>query len=208
MDWIVLHWIEVLGYAASGIIFATFWMKTITALRLVGIVGNVAFLSYGLSADLGNIALLHGALLPLNAFRLYQAIILKRRLHALAHASFDPHGLLPFMTRTFYPKGSVLFQTGDEATAIYFLLEGYARITELNVDITPGHLVGEIALFTPDKKRTQTVRCVDNCIFMILTEDKVLELYAANPEFGLYLTKMMVQRLLANMEYMIPHNAN
>lgn len=180
-------------------------MKTITALRVVGIVGNLAFLGYGISADLGNITLLHAALLPLNALRLYQAIRLKQCLHTLAHASFDPFALLPFMTPLLLPKGRLLFKSGDEATAIYFLLEGHAHIIELDVDITPGHLVGEIALFTPDKKRTQTVRCMDDCKFMVLSEDKALELYAANPEFGLYLTKMMVQRLLKNMKGMQPH---
>ena len=90
-------------------------------------------------------------------------------------------------------------------SAPYFLLEGHAQVVGLNIDITPGHLVGEIAFFTADKKRTQTVKCVENCTFMMLSENKALELYAVNPEFGLYLTKMMVQRLLTNMDTMSTH---
>ena len=35
---------------------------------------------------------------------------------------------------------------------------------------------------------------------MKITEDRALEMCAENPEFGLYLTKMMVARLLANVE--------
>jgi len=42
------------------------------------------------------------------------------------------------------------------------------------------------------------VRCMENCLFLKISEEKTLQMYTENPEFGLYLTKMMVARLLAN----------
>ena len=38
---------EPLGYLASTLVFATFWMRTMLPLRLVAIASNVAFAGYG-----------------------------------------------------------------------------------------------------------------------------------------------------------------
>ena len=67
-----MGWIEILGYAASGAVFVTFLMKTIITLRVVAMIGNVLYLTYGIHAELGNIILLHGALLPLPVHSLFE----------------------------------------------------------------------------------------------------------------------------------------
>ena len=193
-----MNWVEILGYVASGAVFVTFWMKTLIPLRIVAMIGNVLYFGYGINADLFNIVLLHGSLLPLNCLRLYQAHHLKRRIHDMAHSQFDVKSLLPLMTKHKTPQNSFLFKRGDEAHDIFYLAEGKAHIVELDIDVEPGHLVGEIAMFSPNKQRTQTVKCVDNCTFLRITEDKALQLFSENPEFGLYLMKMIVDRLLTN----------
>ena len=68
----------------------------------------------------------------------------------------------------------------------------------IRIDIEPGQLVGEIAMFSADKTRTQTIQCVEPCVFLRITEDKALQVFLENPEFGLYLIKMIVDRLLTN----------
>jgi CRP-like cAMP-binding protein len=173
-------------------------MKTLIPLRVVAILGNILFLSYGLTVELWNITALHAALLPLNLLRLFQALALRKRLREMAHAQFDPGALIPFMTQVDYKGGSYLFERGDQALDIYYLLEGRVRVEALDLAIYPGQLIGEIAMFTPEKSRTQTVVCETNCKLLKLSEDKTLQLYAENPEFGLYITKMMVSRLLDN----------
>jgi len=192
--------IEILGYAASGAVFATFWMRTMIPLRVVAIVSNLLFLGYGLWADLTPIMILHAALLPLNGLRLHQAIRLRRRLRQIAHAAFDPQALAPFMREMPTREGATLFAKGDEADAIYYLASGRARVVELDVALSPGVLIGEIALFAPTRRRTQTVRCESDCLFLRISEEKVLQLFAETPEFGLYLVKMMVARLLENKQ--------
>ncbi len=193
-----MGWIEILGYAASGAVFVTFWMKTLVPLRLIAIVGNFLFLGYGINADLGNIVLLHAALLPLNSLRLVQAMQLRKRLHQMAHADFDPRALFPFMTEVEKSAGDYIFKRGDAALDIYYLVQGRAKFEELGVGIGPGELIGEIAMFAPDKNRTQSVVCETDCKLMKISEPQTLQLYADNPEFGLYITKMMVARLLEN----------
>ena len=195
-----MDWVESLGYVAAGVIFVTFGMKTLIPLRMVAILGNALYLCYGIYADLGNIILLHGALLPLNCLRLRQAIQLREKIRDMAHAEFDVRRLLAFMSRHECPEGATLFAQGDEARDIYYLIEGRVRVDGLGLDVGPGNLIGEIAVFTPEKRRTQTVTCAEASVFMRITEDKALELYAENPEFGLYLTKMMIERLLANAQ--------
>jgi CRP-like cAMP-binding protein len=195
-----MGWIEILGYAASGAVFITFWMKSLISLRAIAIAGNILFFSYGVCADLANIIILHGALLPLNLLRLYQSVQLRRKLHRMAHATFDPKALVPFMTKTEKPEGTYLFKRGDDALDIFYLTDGTVVIEELDIELSAGQLIGEIAMFTPDKKRTQSVRCAENCTLMQISEEKALQIYAENPEFGIYVTKMMVSRLLANAE--------
>jgi CRP/FNR family transcriptional regulator, cyclic AMP receptor protein len=43
-----INWIELSGYLASALVFLTFYMKTMIPLRVVGILSNVAFMTYGL----------------------------------------------------------------------------------------------------------------------------------------------------------------
>lgn len=195
-----MDWVEILGYVASGAVFVTFWMKTIIPLRLLAIVGNALFLAFGYYADLGNIVILHGALLPLNLYRLWQAVQLRKSLHEMASSDFDPRALLPFMSPVDIKRGQHLFKKGEQAHDIYFLARGRVMIEEIGQHIEPGEMIGEIAMFTPDKTRTQSAVCETDCHFMRITEHKALQLYAENPEFGLYVTKMMVARLMANAE--------
>ncbi|MGJ3261384.1 MAG: Crp/Fnr family transcriptional regulator [Rhodospirillales bacterium] len=173
-------------------------MKTLIPLRLIAIVGNCLFLGYGLNAELGNIVLLHGSLLPLNALRLVQALRLRKRLHDMAHADFDPRALIPFMADVEMSAGEYIFKRGDAARDIYYLMRGRVKVEELDVEIGPGELIGEIAMFAPDKNRTQSAVCETDCKLMRISESQTLQLYADNPEFGLYVTKMMVARLLEN----------
>src|SRR5260370_31375045 len=62
--------IECLGYLASILVFAAFYMKTMTPLRCVAILSNVAFVSYGGWLELWPIVILHSLMFPLTTIRL------------------------------------------------------------------------------------------------------------------------------------------
>jgi hypothetical protein len=68
---------DVIGYVASSLVFAAYCTKEMISLRIIAIGSNVAFIAYGLSLGLAPVWALHAALLPLNGWRLAQAIACK-----------------------------------------------------------------------------------------------------------------------------------
>lgn len=66
--------VDALGFLAAGLVFATFCMKRLVPLRAVAIASNVVFILYGYSAGLKRVLVLHLILLPVNLFRLLQAL--------------------------------------------------------------------------------------------------------------------------------------
>ena len=66
--------VDGLGFLAAGLVFATFCMKRLVPLRAVAISSNLAFILYGYSAGLKPVLGLHLILLPVNVFRLLQAL--------------------------------------------------------------------------------------------------------------------------------------
>ena len=65
---------DVAGYLASGLVFAAFCMKEMIPLRIVGICSNLAFIVYGVELGLVPVWALHAILLPMNSWRLWQAL--------------------------------------------------------------------------------------------------------------------------------------
>jgi hypothetical protein len=64
---------DILGYAASCAVLATFLMRTMVPLRLIAILSNVLFLVFGYAQHIYPVFFLHVALLPINAWRLVAA---------------------------------------------------------------------------------------------------------------------------------------
>ena len=64
---------DVLGYSAAGLVLITFLARSITTLRVIAIASNVVFIAYALVAWLPPVLVLHALLLPINAWRLWQA---------------------------------------------------------------------------------------------------------------------------------------
>ena len=74
--------IDGVGYSAAGLVLATFCMRSMSALRWVAIISNVAFIAYAYLRGLGPVLLLHSLLLPINVWRLAQL--------GRAHVRSDP----------------------------------------------------------------------------------------------------------------------
>ena len=193
-----IGWVNVAGYCASLLVFCTFYMKTMIPLRSVAISSNVAFLTYGLAGHLYPVAILHAILLPLNVLRLRQMRNLIRRVREASRGQMSDEWLLPIMDQVKFPAGHVLFRAGDPADRMYLVLRGSVRLSELGVAIGPGHLVGEIGLFSPENRRTATAVCETAVEAGAITNEKVLQLYYQNPEFGFFLFRLVIQRLLEN----------
>jgi hypothetical protein len=61
---------DLVGYAAASAVLASFLMRSMVPLRLVAILSNILFLTYGYLAHIHPVLLLHAALLPINIARL------------------------------------------------------------------------------------------------------------------------------------------
>lgn len=65
---------DAVGFVASGFVLAAFAARGMVRLRLLALCSNVAFLAYGAALTLWPIVVLHALLLPINAWRLRDAI--------------------------------------------------------------------------------------------------------------------------------------
>jgi len=190
--------IESVGFVASALVFAAFFMKTIIPLRVIAVLSNFAFAGYGYFTGSLPVLLLHLALLPLNAIRLHQQIELIRdvRQADLGDHNLDWFGSLA--TPKFFPSGTQIFRQGDHADALYLLEEGSVRLSEINVVLNPGEMFGEIGLFTEQTERTASAVAQTDCKVLLLSYHRALEAYFQNPKFGLYVVRLITSRLLEN----------
>jgi hypothetical protein len=184
-----------------GVIFsvATLCTKTMVPLRLVAIASNIFFLGYGfLSQSIVNF-LLYLLMLPINCFRLGQMVRLVKRVKAAADGDLSMDWLKPFMKKRKYREGDVLFNKGERAYEMFFIVSGRYLVKEIGVELTSGHIVGELGMLAPNNKRTQSLECVEAGEVLVINYDKVLELYFQNPNFGYYFLRLTTDRLLQNI---------
>jgi CRP/FNR family transcriptional regulator, cyclic AMP receptor protein len=184
---------------ATALMVVSSFVKTMIPLRWLGVGGNFGFLVYGALHPSIPMLLLNGLLLPINIIRAVEMIRLTKRVRAAASESTGVW-LKPYMMRTKRKAGDVLFRKGDPAGHLYFLAEGRIEIVEIGVFIEPGSMFGEIAFFAPDKRRTNTARCVGACTVLTIDESTVNQLYYQNPEFGFQLMALVAGRLTADVQ--------
>jgi CRP-like cAMP-binding protein/biotin carboxyl carrier protein len=196
--------LEFVGYVAAGLVFATFYMKTMIPLRLVGITSNVTFLLYSWFADVVPLFVLHSALLPLNIWRLMQIRALLREVRKVAVGDLPLESLLPFMSPRRAEAGEVLFRRGDPAREMFHLLSGAVRLEELGKTLGPGAMLGEISMFAPRRERTGTAVCDTDVELLSITADKVMQLYYQNPRFGFHVVRLITGRLIENLRRIEP----
>ena len=117
--------IQIIGYFASFLVFATFYVKRIMTLRVIAVGSNVAFIWYALSADLVPIVILHGFLLPLNLYRIYE---LKKNINAISDpCKLDVKILEGYAEKRIVKKNEMIFQLGAISHSIYFIKEGAVK---------------------------------------------------------------------------------
>jgi hypothetical protein len=190
---------NIMGFIGALCYVATVVMKTMVPLRTAAIASNFFLGMYGLLAHSLPTFLLYTLLLPINVVRLYQMLQLVKQVKAATQGDMSMEWLKPFMTKRNYYKGDVLFRKGDAANEMFFIVTGSYRVSEINVDLAPGALLGEMGLLAPDNRRTQSVECTESGQVLTINYDKVRELYFQNPEFGFYFLRLTSERLLQNV---------
>ena len=193
-------WVAILGYVASASVLTTFCMSTMIPLRIVGIVSNVLFSSFGALAHIYPIMILHLILLPVNAIRLVQIRRLVRGMADAQSSELSIESLVPFMSQRSYRAGHVLVRQGDRADKMFYLTKGRVKVEEIGKILGPGNVIGEIGVFARDQKRMATVQCISDCEALELTQAKVKEIYYQNPEFAYTVLQVVIARLVEDIE--------
>jgi len=106
--------------------------------------------------------------------------------------------LKPFMHPRMLRAGEKIFWKGDDADEAFVVVEGRIEIVERGTVLSPGDIFGEMALFTKLGKRTATARCLSDVSLLVITYEQFEQLYFQNPEFGLYLVRLIVRRFETN----------
>src|SRR5208282_4323297 len=99
---------EMAGYLAAGLVFLTFYMKTMIPLRVIGICSNCMFIIYGSLDGLYPVLVLHLILLPLNGLRLREMLRLTQQVRRAAQGDLNMDWLKPFTSTHWARSGDVL----------------------------------------------------------------------------------------------------
>lgn len=197
-----MSWVEATGYLAALITIATFYMKTMIPLRMVGIASNVTWIVYGALAGVYPPLVLHVVLLPLNAVRLKQMVALVNRVRTVTQDDPSMSWLKPFMGERVARAGQVLFRKDDQAHEMLYTVAGRFRLVESGIELGPGQLVGELGLLSPDQRRTQTLECIEDGRLLAISYDQLKHLFVQNPQFGFFFLRLTTARLFANLAFL------
>jgi hypothetical protein len=195
-----MPWVDILGYFGASLTLCVYSMKRMIPLRIVGICANCVFVIYGFLGAVYPQMVLHGILLPINAYRLREMLVLVRKVKAASAGDLNMEWLKPHMSRRTVQRGDVLFRKNDTSSDMFYTVSGRYRLGEIGQDVGPGQLIGELGLIAPDNKRTLTFECIEDGDLLVISYDHVKQLYFQNPEFGFYFLQLTSQRLFKDIE--------
>ncbi|MEN3371399.1 cyclic nucleotide-binding domain-containing protein [Dechloromonas sp. ZS-1] len=191
---------QIVAWLAAGLVFMSFFMKTIVPLRTMAIASNIVFICYALMGihfgvfdKVLPIFVLHVALLPLNLIRLREVKKTIRDVEAASQASPSLDFLLPYMTRETFASGACLFRKGDDADRMYLLHSGKVHLGELNKTLSPGDVFGEVGVFAEHAQRSSSAICEGDCELFSVSREKAIELFYQDPKFGFYIVRALAR---------------
>jgi hypothetical protein len=188
-------------FALVGAIFfvATLLTHTMVPLRVANMIGCAFFAVFGALTGSITTLLLYLLMVPINGYRLRQMLVLIKKARSATQGDTSMEWLKPFMTERKYRKGDILFKKDDVAQEMLLTVTGKFLVKEINVELPPGRLMGELGFLTPDNRRTATIECIEDGHVLTITYEKLLEIYFQNPQFGYYFLVLTSQRLLENI---------
>lgn len=199
---IVLHNITLANmFALAGAVFfvATLLTQTMVPLRVANMIGCLFFAIFGALSGAVTTFFLYLLMIPINAYRLRQMLALVKKARSATQGDMSMEWLKPFMTQRTYRKGDILMKKGDAAHDMLLTVTGKFRVVEIDLEVPPGRLMGELGFLTPDNRRTATIECIEDGQVLTITYEKLLEIYFQNPQFGYYFLVLTSQRLLDNL---------
>lgn len=192
-------WIEAIGWLASAITIATYAMNTMIALRVLALLSSVLFIAYAFVLQLWPLMAMEAILLPINCFRLWQILSLRKHLTRLSDTEAPDFSVVRrYGKKRRLETDTLVFRQGDKADKFYLLAEGRVLIEDFDVELSAGDIFGEIAFFTAASQRTASARCIENALVYELDKERFMRLQFEDPSFGLAVMQIVTGRLIAN----------
>jgi hypothetical protein len=192
--------IEFWGFAAAAASLYAFYVRTIIPLRIAAIVANALAMVYSVSKGTYPTFLLNAVLLPMNFIRLRAMWNLVHEVDTAIESDLNVEWLRPYMRPRNFKPGEFLIRRGEVADEAFYIVSGEVELVEIHKVVGPGTLLGEIGLFTPENRRTLSVRCNTEVHTATISYDQFKQLYFQNPQFGFALLRLIVARLQGNAE--------
>jgi methyl-accepting chemotaxis protein len=206
-------WTEIIAIVVAGLIAVTSNLPTRISYRRVSIAACTGFLLYGLIAPDLQIVRVHGILLLILIVRewILQSVLREARSEVLANTSMAfkeqrpaprrahqviaPEWLTPLMVRAVARAGQPLFKSGDLSSEMFLITKGTVQIPELDLKLGPGEFLGEIGIFSPERKRTASALCDTDVEVLRISARRVFELFCQNPRFAFLLMQLIISRM-------------
>ena len=187
---------DIIGYLASALVFATFYVRTMMPLRMLAIASNIAFIAYAASEGLTPGSGASPVLLPVNLTRLFEIKKLLAFTRSAPAREESIEAMLPFMRQSTIRKGEYLFKKGDHAGHMYYLMEGTLQLIEIDKTVSKGAIIGEIGMFSPSRERTATAVAATDCRLLSVDDSTLYQAYYQNPKLGFYLISLIAGRFV------------
>lgn len=195
---VALYLSNLFGWAEVAMSIVAAFATRMIPLRYSSMLSNVAGLAYGLVTGYLPSIVEHGVNLPLNAARARQMRKLIVAVRQAAETDLNIEWLKPFAHARRFKAGETIFRKGDKASEAFIVTEGEVEIPEAGANLRPGDMFGEMALFTHDGARLASAVCRTDVETLYITYEEFEQHYFQNPEFGLYLVRLIVRRLERN----------
>jgi len=187
------------SFFASIFVVATLSMRTMIPLRVFAILTNILLIASAIPLHNYPTLVLHGVLLPLNAYRLHQMLQLVRDVKKSVNSDLSMEWLKPFMTERKCAAGEMLFYKDEKAEEMLYIVSGRFRLVESGIELPVGAIVGEMGMLSPSNVRTQTLECIESGLILSVSYTQVEQLYVQNPAFGFYFLRLTSARLFQNI---------
>jgi CRP-like cAMP-binding protein len=124
---------------------------------------------------------------------------LTRQVRQATAGDLNMDWLKPFTATRRVQAGEVLFHKGGVSNDMFVVVSGRFRLVEIDIEIAPSGVIGELGLVAPERSRTQSVECVDAGTLLQIGYSQVEQLFFQNPKFGFYFLRLITQRLFQNI---------
>ena len=188
--------VSIFGWIAASLVLSSFYFRNMASLRLAAIAGNVMFIIYAILANAWPILVLHCLLFPLNLWRLVELHNLRRTVMGSSLVQVPAVGLLPLMQKSRSKQGGVIFEKGDTADHVYYLLRGKILLQDSKKLVTDGQLLGLTGVFSNERRRTDSALCLTDVEYGVVPAERFRELVCQDPMLGNFVIGAMVQRQL------------